>query len=158
MKLTTVAMMGLLGGFLADATVLTAQQRTGQRVRRVPVTLALVDALPADVPFQILRRTETPHDVILLTTASDSAELSSAVQQLLMLRRIQGDTASAPGTLRVRHPQGSSARLRVLPWAHRVMVDLRTAPVHNLSGVGAVRSLQIFLPPQGRGAARSGGG
>lgn len=134
---------------------LDAQESAGNsgRPTRVPVVLALVDTLTGDAPFRILRRAEvTPHDVILFRVGADSATLSAAVHDLLSIRRVQGDTTrSGAGAVRVRQPVRTAAReVRMLPWARRVMEDLRRADRRVIAGVGAVPSVQIWLPPQRR--------
>ncbi len=129
-----------------------AQER---RPVRVPVTVALADgSTPGEAPFRILRRADTsPHDVILLAPAADAAALSDAVAQLQTVRRVQGDTAAVSGTMRVRRRENGHGP-RMLPWAPRVLHDLRRADAQPLAGVGTVRSVQVWLPPTSRG--RSG--
>jgi len=99
--------------------------------------------------FAILRRAGVePGDVIVLRPNADSAALSAAIEQLTLVRRIQGDTASASGIVRTR-PKGGAARApRVLPWARRVLDDLHRAPRRMVSGVGMVPAVVIWLPPQ----------
>lgn len=83
-----------------------AQHASG-RPTRVPVTVALVNVLPADAPFRILRRPNADiGDVILLTAAGTADDLSSAVQELLLLRQLHGET----GAMRARRPQGARMR------------------------------------------------
>jgi hypothetical protein len=118
---------------------------------RVPVTVALVDRLPApDAPFVILRRTRaTPADVILLPRDADATVLTDAVRALLLARRnAGGDVAAAPAVLRARFRSSGGNGRPLLPWAPRVLNDLRRAPVSELVGVGQVRSVQIWLPAQ----------
>jgi len=152
--LRTLLCAATLTGFPFGAE-LDAQQSTGnsRRPTRVPVMLALVDTLTGDAPFRILRRADvTPHDVILFRAGADWATLSAAVQDLLSIRRVQGDTTrSGAGAMRVRQPGRTAAReVRMLPWARRVMEDLRRADSRVIAGVGTVPSVQIWLPPQRR--------
>ncbi len=122
---------------------------------RVPVTIALADsAALGDTPFRVLRRADTsPRDVILLAPVADAAALSEAVGQLQTMRRVQGDVAAVTGAMRVRRP-GNGRGPRMLPWAPRVLQDLRRADARPLAGVGTVRNVQVWLPPTRRG--RSG--
>jgi hypothetical protein len=123
---------------------------------RVPVTIAVVERLPVpDAPFVVLRRTNvTPRDVILLPAGADAALLSEAVQMLLIARQAGGDTAAAAATLRVRPQRGRTASQRpVLPWAQRVLADLRRAAARPVEGVGQVPAVEIWLPPQTRRGA-----
>ncbi|MEW5929860.1 MAG: hypothetical protein AB1941_20600 [Gemmatimonadota bacterium] len=125
------------------------------RPARVPVTVALAEGSTlGDAPFRVLRRADTsPHDVILLAPDADAAALSEAVGQLLTIRRVQGNVPAVTGAMRVRRP-GSGRGPRMLPWAPRVLQDLRRADTRPLAGVGTVRSVQVWLPPTSRG--RSG--
>jgi len=124
--------------------------------RRVPVTVALVDVLPAGSgPFAILRRVDaTDGDVILLPADADAATLSNAVRTLVLVRRNDGDTSNRSATIRMRPTTGSSDRRPVeLPWAGRVLADVRTASPRSVPGVGTARTVRIWLPPQrGRNA------
>ena len=157
--LRTLLCAAMLSGIPLGAE-LVAQESPGdsRRPTRVPVVLALVDTLMGDAPYRILRRAEvTPHDVILFRVGADSASLSAAVQDLLSIRRVQGDTTrSGTGAVRVRQPGRTAAReVRVLPWARRVMEDLHRANRQAIAGVGTVPSVQIWLPPQrGRRSTR----
>jgi hypothetical protein len=131
---------------------LAAQQRASPSARRVPVTVVLLDSLPGEdtSPFRILRRADTsPNDVILLREGADAVALSEAVAELLHLRQLQGDSIrTGSGMMRTRRATARSRSARILPWASRVINDLRTAELQDISGVGAGRSVQIWLPPQ----------
>lgn len=133
---------------------LSAQGSQEQRQPvRVPVTLALVDSIPGGAAqFRILRRVDaTPHDIILLPYGADQTVLSEAIADLLAMRALTGDTATAAGMMRVRHPQQTAGRTpRPLPWAGRVMNDLRRAEPRPLAGVGTVPAVEVWLPPQRR--------
>lgn len=134
---------------LGGATV-QAQQGNGARgPTRVPVTLALTDTLPAAAPFRILRRADLdPRDVIVLRRGADSLALSAAVEQLLLMRQLQGDTATTSGMVRVRARDSAGRAPRTLPWARRVVDDLHRAPPRPVAGVGTLPALVIWLPPQ----------
>lgn len=118
---------------------------------RVPVTLAIVDStLTGDGSFRILRRADqSPHDIILLRHDIDVAELSGAIESLLLIRGQTGDTAKVNGTTRIqrsgRNPERPS---RVLPWAGRVLNDLRRVQPRAVAGVGIVPTVEVWLPPQ----------
>lgn len=114
---------------------------------RIPVTVALLDELPAaQAPFALLRRTEAEGgDVILLPTAADANLLSEAVRALLTVRRHQGDHAAQGGMLRVT---ARASRPPALPWAARVLGDVRRTAPQPVAGVGTARSVVIWLPPQ----------
>ena len=117
-----------------------------RRPTRVAVTVALVDRLPDSVVI-LRRKNVEPLDVILLQPGADSRQLSSAVYDLLTVRQVSGDTADAPSRLRVRAKQRPVER-PVLPWAARVMAHIRQAEPRPIPGVGTVRAVQIWLPPQ----------
>jgi hypothetical protein len=150
---------GLLLALLCATTLLSgaasaqeSRDHAPRRPTRVPVTLALVDSLPDPAGFRILRRVDAdPADVILLDTNADVAALSAAVEQLLLIRQVQGDTAESTAVMRVRRTQDRPGRgPRVLPWAGRVVNDLHRAPLRDVSGVGNVPSVVIWLPAQWR--------
>ncbi|MDB4948856.1 MAG: hypothetical protein JWM27_1505 [Gemmatimonadetes bacterium] len=136
------------------ATRPLAGQRSGLReVQRVPVTVALVDELPvADVPFLVQRRPAlAPHDIVLLRTGATAAQLSEAIRTLLAARQAGGDLPAVNGFVRMRPhaaPAANAAPRRQLPWAERVMRDVRKAPMMQIEGIGRGRAVQIWLPPQ----------
>lgn len=115
---------------------------------RVPVTVALVEHLPyPEAPFVILRQS-IGRDYILLPAQADAALLTEAVNALLLARTRGGDSAAVDAVLRVRAPQRRAGARRPLPWAARVLADLRRAPRFNVPSVGEAPALQIWLPRQ----------
>lgn len=124
----------------------------GNRRPRVPVTVVLQDTVAPAPGFRILRRVDQrPLDVIVLSGAADGETLSEAVRNLLMVRQVAGDTAPAAGQVRVRRA-AARATQRPYPWAARVVNDLRTAPPQPVAGIGMVRAVEIWFPPQHRRA------
>jgi hypothetical protein len=118
-------------------------------VTRVPVTVALAEQLDGDASAVILRRSNVaPHDVILLRAAgANGRQLSEAVLDLLTIREKMGDTPSTTAAVRVRPKAGAPGRVRrELPWAQRVVNDVRKAEVQDIPRVGNVRAVQIWLP------------
>jgi len=152
----------ILGGCLAAALTLLPATGAGQATqsagapRRVPVTVATVERLPVPgAPFVLVRRTNAaPRDVILLPAGADAKLLSEVVQALLVGRQAGGDTAAAPATLRVRPQRGRTSQRPVLPWAQRVLNDLRRAEARPVEGVGSVPAVEIWLPAQTRRGPR----
>jgi hypothetical protein len=135
---------------LAPSAGIAQQGEPGRQGRRIPVTIVLVERLAAPgAPFLVQRRAATaPHDVILLRTDADASQLSEAVRTLLVARQAGGDVPATSGTLRMR-PQTSGGGARpVLPWAARVLTDLQRAEPQRVEGIGTVKSVQIYLPPQ----------
>lgn len=129
-----------------------AQQQTPAPARaRVPALVAISpDLQGAETPFRLARfGGNSPRDVILIAPDADAAVLTQAVEALMVVRRQSGDAASASATFRVQQPQ----RARVLPWAARVLQDVRNAAPRAIPGVGRMRAVQIWLPAQ-----RGGGG
>ncbi len=70
-----------------------------------------------------------------------------------------------PGTVPTRIPVvlvlvGRSDPVeRLLPWADRVLTDLRSAQFREIDGMGSSRAVQIWLPPQrgrSQGSSESG--
>lgn len=136
---------------VAGTHTLAGQEPHARRPTRVPVTLVLVDRLPVgDAPFLVRRRTDvSPRDVILLRTDASQAQVSEAIRTLLVARQVSGDTATHPAILRVRpHGAGHAAAHREFPWVPRVLADLRRAELTDVPGIGRVRAVQIWLPPQ----------
>ena len=140
----------LVAAGISAASPLVAQQaHASARPTRVAVTIALLDTV-FDSPFRIVRRVNgTPRDVILLPRGANADNLSAAVHELLLIRRLQGDTAPATGVMRVRRPKGGSPhQMPRYPWAARVLIDLQSAPRELISGTGPVPAVEIWLPRQ----------
>ncbi len=147
----TCIIVALLGPVVSICNGSHLDAQAINRPTRVPVTLALVDSIPeGSAPFQIIRRVDlAPHDVILLPSSASQDALSEAIGDLLTLRSIGGDTATDDGMVRVRRPQPAAGRPpRPLPWAGRVMNDLRRAQPRHVAGVGMVPAVEVWLPPQ----------
>jgi hypothetical protein len=144
----TLLLIGLSRAVAAQTTAVPPPRAHGQP--RVPVTVALQDTATAAPGFRILRRVDQhPRDVILLTGPADAETLSKAVRHLLRVRMVAGDTAARTGEVRVRRlDSGAQTAQRPYPWAERVVRDLHAAPPQEISGVGAVRAVQIWFPPQ----------
>lgn len=116
---------------------------------RVPATLAIVEDLRgAVVPYQFVRMAgNSPQDVVLLAPDITPQQFTEAVEALLLVRsQSPGAFAETVGRVRVRRNAPSGARRRVLPWADKVLSDLRSAPIRHVPGAGFVRSVQVWLP------------
>lgn len=136
-------------------------RKRDEMARRVPVTVALVDVLPApdSVPAMILRRVQgSPHDVILLRRGvASGAHLSAAVMHLMIVRERSGDTSSMNTTYRL-----PTARRGPRAWEHTeqvrtqaVVARLRRVEPREVAGVGIVPAAEIYLPSKAmREAAR----
>jgi hypothetical protein len=125
-----------------------AAQSSTRPAPRTPALVALSpDLQGAEMPFRLARfGGNSPRDVILLAPDADASELTQAVQALMVVRRHSGDDVPrVSATFRARHPQ---QRPRVLPWAARVLQDVRSAAPREIPGVGRVRAVQIWLPAQ----------
>jgi hypothetical protein len=148
----------LLAAVVAFTPAVLTAQRTGTGApTRVPLTVALVSELPRPgAAYEIQRRTTgNDRDVVLLLNTATPEQLSDAVRGVLTARQAGGDTATEAGTFRVR-PHNGPART-VLPWASRVLADLRDAHVRDVPGVGRVRAVRIWLPSQRAGARKPDG-
>lgn len=124
-------------------------RRQQEIARRVPVTIALWDQLPApdSVPAVILRRgTTAPRDVILLRRRATPGQLAAAVMRLMVIRDRMGDSARADAAFRLpgahRMPKGGATELQ----AGRTLARLRWAPPQDVPGVGRVPALEVYLP------------
>ena len=140
---------------LLDPDRASAQQPTtrGGTTTRVPVTVMLLDRLPAPgAPFVVVRRPDlTPSDLILLRSDASSEELTNAIHSLLVVRQAGGDLPASSAIMRMRAGQPRTSEVRQFPWVQRVLSDLRTAEVRQVEGIGRGRAVVIWLPPQGRG-------
>ena len=142
-------LLGLLFLVTGQLSAQVAAPRSPRAPARVPVTVALVEQLPyPDAPFIILRQL-TGSDYILLPADADAALLTDAVNALLLARQRGGDRAPADALLRLRAPERVRGA-RPLPWAARVLADLRNAPRRSVPRVGQAPAVQIWLPPQSR--------
>lgn len=76
--------------------------------------------------------------------------LTEALKTLRLVWAQGNSRADAAGehALFRRSPATAAARpRRVLPWAARVLDDLREAPPRHVPGVGRVKAVQIWLAP-----------
>ena len=139
----------LLGQAPADTQRIS---KSGERLRRVSVTIVLVDTLPTgnDLPAAILRRKDrSPRDVILLRRdGATGAHLSAAIFQLMIMRDRAGDTASSNAMFRLPRAKGSpkawerTEQVR----ADRALARLRRSSPREIPGVGRVRAIDLYLP------------
>jgi hypothetical protein len=149
MKTSRATLLALAFLILTPAMLL-AQDGARRTIPRIPMTVALVAQLPrAGEPFAVLRRMDAaPHDVILIPESATAELLSDAIQTLVVARQASGDLPGFTGYVRTK-PHGQQAtHRRTLPWAGRVLGDVRKAEPAELTGIGRVRSVQIWLPPQ----------
>lgn len=154
MKLNLAALCAFV---LITCSPTAAQHREPRGRERVPALVVLVDSIrELDAPYVIMRRPgSTPADLIVLRADADASQLSDAVRGLLTARLANGDVPPSAATFRVRpHQRGGAAAQPALPWAPRVINDVRRAPVREISGIGRVRAVQIWLPRQGTGRAK----
>jgi hypothetical protein len=149
-----IVVPALLLALAAGLPALAQRSLKAAQVTRVPVALMLVDSLAQPgVPYVLQRRPNaSPRDVILLRSDANAAQLSEAINSLLMVREAKGDFPTTAGTLRI-HPHGNAAlalQRRPFPWAQRVFRDLHRAKPGPVAGVGNVPSVVIYLPPHRR--------
>lgn len=117
---------------------------------RVPATVVFADQAVQAEPFVVHRRTDAEVDVIVLRSDATVEQLSDAVRALMTIRQLGGDTASSPGIMRMRpRPVGPGrAAAHPVPWAGRVLADLKKAEPRDVPGLGRVRAVKIWLPRQ----------
>lgn len=153
------SILPVLGALVALAPIVLMGQHAesnGSQPRhaptRVPLTIALVQVLPhRSAPFEIQRRTSGEvRDVVLLPETATAEQLSDAIRGVLTARLVDGDTATHARTVRVRPRSAGVAQRPPFPWAHRVLADLRRAPLQTMAGIGTVRAVKIWLPRQAR--------
>lgn len=120
---------------------------------RAPVLIAVVDTLP---DFRIIRLPgESVRQAVLLPSSATPEMLTEALETLRVVWARDDDRMNAPGMMMRRVTRTAALRTRiVLPWAERVLHDLRDAHRRRVPGVGDVRAVQIWLAPLPAGAAR----
>lgn len=113
---------------------------------RIPVTVAMVQALPEESAGYVIlwQPGRARADIILVRADADEQTLSDAVRATLMAQRQAGETRTTGRMLRMR--SSSHGRAPVLPWAARVLSDLRGAAPRKVEGVGEVKAVEIWLP------------
>jgi hypothetical protein len=138
--------LSLLAGVLLVCSPLRAQAPDQVKPRRAPVWVAIAPEAQTE-PYRVLRFAgNAPHDVILLRSGADGATLAQAVEALVAARRRLGGVASSDAAVRVRT---TTQRTRPpLPWADRVIRDVRVADPRELPRVGRVQAVRIWLPAQ----------
>lgn len=129
---------------LVPSAFCAAQQAHPAARARVPALVAISpDLQRAETPFRLARfGGNSPRDVILLAPDADASVLTQAVEALMIVRR--QSAASTSATFRVQQTRPP----RVLPWAARVLQDVRGAAPQEIPGVGRLRAVQIWLPAQ----------
>ncbi|HZG44090.1 MAG TPA: hypothetical protein VEY93_14175 [Longimicrobium sp.] len=115
---------------------------------RIPALLVIVDTLSTINPrYRILRTSGDPvSDAILLPRNADPEMVTEAILALQMIRQRAPGVGTAPAELRMRTVSEAHPMRRVLPWAGRIIGDLRRAPYGDMAPLGRVRSIQIWLP------------
>lgn len=119
-------------------------------------TVAVALVVPPNDPLAdavVERRPDAlPHDVIMLADNSNSpAALASAIQALKTVRLSTGDIPAKHQIITIRSaafPRTWGSRLRYN--AINKFEELRSSQRREVSGVGMVRSTEIFLTPGGR--------
>ena len=155
--MTRIAVALLTFALLTHGPAWAQQPARTTRVERVPVTVVLREPTAAKASFSVLRRVaHTPRDVIVLFGPATGQTLTDAVRTLLYARATQGDTATRDGVVRTRQSPSGHGNRRPYAWAERVVRDLHAAPPREVDGVGHVRAVQIWLPPQRSRASSRG--
>lgn len=147
--LSALMVVVVTGAF--EALPAQATSDVSGRRPRVPVMIALSEALPQEgAGYTIYRNPgQAQRDVILLRADADERVLSEAVRALLAARRYDGDRAVATSMLRARRPLAVREQApAALPWAARVLRDLRAANPRSIEGVGTVKAVEIWVPRQ----------
>lgn len=150
----TVLAVVLVAAVLAVRDV-SAQNGIHARRPRVPVIIAFVDTLYAGAgDYVILRGGDVGRDVILLRPSADAATFSDAVRRVMLIRTVHGESGGNPHLVRSRRAAGVNRPSRPLPWATRVLDDLRKSTPREVASLGVVPAMEIWLPaPQHGGAA-----
>jgi len=144
----TVALLSV--AVVSSMPALAQQPRPTAGVERVPVTVVFREPpAAAAASYTVLRRaSQTPRDVIVLVGPATGQTLTDAVRTLLYARMAEGDTTARDGVVRTRQSHSANHHANPYPWAERVVHDVQAAPQREVSGVGRVRAVEIWLPPQ----------
>lgn len=144
------------GGVSLSGTASAQADRSSPRAQsRAPILLAVVDTLPDTAPrFRIIRLPgESAREAVLLPSDATPELLTQALEALRMIW--VHDKGSQPGELlRLNGGKAETRPHRAVPWAGRVLHDLREAHRRQIPGVGSVRAVQIWLAPLPAGAAQ----
>lgn len=130
--------------------VLVPQSSHAQNAIRSRVVVALVEALPepaenADVAL-VIRALKGQPDVILLPASADGRSLASATFTLLIARQTEPTSVTRAHSLRVpNHAVPTAWRTGEVDRAHQWVKRLQLAPPREISGVGMVRSIDLYL-------------
>ncbi|HEX9939445.1 MAG TPA: hypothetical protein VGB15_20045 [Longimicrobium sp.] len=139
---------------VSAARDVSAQSGIRARRPRVPVTIAFVDTLHAGAgDYVILRGGDGGRDVILLRPSADAATFSDAVRSVMLIRTVRGEPGGNPHLVRTRGAAGGNRPSRPLPWATRVLDDLRKSTPREVASLGMVPAMEIWLPAQQHGGA-----
>lgn len=135
---------------LFDVRGLGSQQEASGTIRRIPAIVAIAASQFASGEMFLIKRSppKSPGDVIVLSPDASADDLSTAIHALLQVRKLKGDTSVGSFTLRLRPGQLNGRSLGKIGWTVRVVRDLQRVEPMFLAGVGVVRSLTIWLPPQ----------
>lgn len=160
--MTRALTLTLLAAVLATAVLpepLSSQTPQRGRTRRIPVMLVITETLPpGGGAFVVERRPGVePYDVIRLLPDATVEDLADAIRTIMFARRAAGDWPVERQTLRVQPWQPSHGARQPYPWVPRVLDDLKRAPEQDVAGIGRVKAVRIYLPPQwaGRRGARA---
>ena len=131
-----------------------AQARSGESASRarVPVTIALVDELPAPGVGAVIVRnaTQPPRgDIILMTPNSASArQLSAALATLLITWEADGRSPHRDATIKVVNRRGPAAWFDTEERrAESVVRRLRRAPARRVGPLGQVPAVSVQVKP-----------
>lgn len=147
----------LLGGALS-AGAASGQNGHGMAgsASRIPVLLAVVDTLPYTAPrFRIVRLADNSARYVVVLPADVTSELLSEAVENVRIVSVQPDPETPRAMFRAAPGTADSRPRRELPWAERVIRDLRDARERHVPGVGQVRAVQIWLAPRPAEATRT---
>jgi hypothetical protein len=144
--------LSVSGALFAGTTARAQAEQSAASALRSPVLLALVDTLPDTQPrFRIIRMAgASAQDVVLLPVDASPELLTDALEALRMVwaATATGGRGTPEGVFRRAHGKTEGGPQRVIPWAGRVMSDLRQARERHVPGVGRVRAVRIWLAPR----------
>jgi hypothetical protein len=149
MRLYLVTALSMFGVVSLDAQT----GHTPSLIARVPVTVVAAST-PKDSGV-IIRRVagNAPQDLLILPRGADAGDLLRGLATLGRVRAMLGDSATRNSTIRLAAGLPNRQQKTSNPqWAQATatLTRLHQQPTQEVRGVGAVQSVQLYLPASRR--------
>ena len=144
---TTIRSLALLVGLAGTGPHLAAQPATPPTSMRVTL-VAGVEPSKGGRTEVVRRARVSPNNVVIVDRNATADDLGAALAMLSGLQAQFGDTSTFDLRARPEHvrpgPKWESSAYR--KWLHEQLLRLRRAGMSELTGFGAVQSVQITVP------------